>query len=106
MQYESYALRQIRVTTKFYWQLKEYCRQHRKKMFNLYADALTWFLTKYAVNPFLYYYASCKNGRCLSLWIHKEQIQKIQQIARSARVSDARVIATALMVYLNEKHIF
>lgn len=105
MKYDAYALRQIRVSIEFYLQLKRYCRTHHKKMFNLYGEAITWFLEKYTKESLAYYYASFKNGRRLSLWIHKNHIKKIQSMATAARVSDARVIATALIIYFEKNNI-
>lgn len=105
MKFDDYSLRQIRVTKEFYFKLKQYCHTHQKKMFYLYDEALTWFLEKYTSNSLSHYHASVKNGRCLSLWIHKAQIAKIQRIAAMAEVSDARVIATALILYLEENNI-
>ena len=105
MKYDDYTLRQIRVSIEFYLKLKRYCRTHRKKMFNLYDEAIIWFFKKYPKESLSYYYASFKNGRRLSLWVHKNHIEKIQQMAAAAHVSDARVIATALIIYFTENNI-
>jgi len=105
MKYDDYSLRQIRVAEEFYVKLKRYCHSHCTKMFSLYDEVLNWFLEQYANNPLIYYHASFKNGRCLSLWVHKSKIEKIQQMAKTAQVSDARIIATALMLYFKERNI-
>lgn len=101
-----YALRQIRIPKEFYTKIKKYCRVQHKKMFIFYEEVLTWFLAKYEYSPPTHYYASFKNGHCLSLWLKEDKIQKLQKMALLAQVSDARVIATALILYLEENNLF
>ena len=101
-----YALRQIRIPKEFYLKIKNHCRMQHKKMFVFYEEVITWFLAQYAASPPAYYYASFKNGHCLSLWLKEDKIQKLQQMAKIAQVSDARVIATALILYLEKNGIF
>lgn len=102
----NYALRQIRIPKEFYVKIKKHCRTQHKKMFVFYEEVVTWFLTHYECSPPTHYYASFKNGHCLSLWLKEDKIQKLQKMAKVAQVSDARVIATALILYLEKNNIF
>jgi len=106
LRFTDYVLRQIRIPKELYVKIKKYCRAQHKTMLTFYEEIVTWFLAKYTTTPPTHYHASFKNGRCLSLWISKNKIEKIQKIAKIAQVSDARVIATALILYIEENNIF
>lgn len=74
-------------------------------MNEVYDQAVEWFLASRAKKSFNYYLASTKRGKYTSLWIDTNLLGRIRVIAARDAVSIARVIYTALVLYLEEKKI-
>lgn len=96
----NYCLRQIRIPIGLYNSIKQYCRHSRKVLREFYKEMLAWFIDSHGKNSALLYQASHKNGRILSLWLERWQVDTIHKMAIDAGVSDARVIYTAMMLYI------
>jgi hypothetical protein len=101
MEVIGYRLRQVRVSEKVYQQLKAFCKDRHLKMIEFYDQCLNWFLMN--CHKPIFYHASCKNGHQLSLWLRETHIEQIKTLAKCANVSEARVVFTALMSYLEKR---
>src|SRR3989338_6940910 len=99
MKTKNYVLRQIRISNKLYKGIKQYCKTNKKTMTQLYNEVLTWFINSVAQTTTQVYHASYKQGQMLSLWLEESQIKIISQLALQAKVSEARVIYTAVILY-------
>ncbi len=99
MEPKNYILRQIRISNKLYNRIKQHCKTNKKTMTQLYHEVLAWFIENVAQTPTLVYHASYKRGQVLSLWLEETQLKAISQLALQAKVSDARVIYTAIILY-------
>ncbi|MES2217084.1 MAG: hypothetical protein V4501_01600 [Pseudomonadota bacterium] len=95
-----YCMRQIKIPNETYLVIKHYCKNNRISLIYFYETMLDWFLNEHRQQNTLVYQASTKHRRTLSLWIRRRQIDLINKMATNAKVSDARVIYTAMMLYL------
>jgi hypothetical protein len=93
------GLRQIKIPNQLYSLIKQDCRHCKKTMMQFYAEMLDWFIQHCADDLTIVYHASYKHGRTLSLWLDQDQLTVIRRVALRVRVSDARVIYTAMILY-------
>lgn len=98
------SLRQIVIADSIYLKIRQYCTNNQITLTTFYYEMLEWFVKNYSRSENLVYQASQNQGKKLSLWINNRQLSIIKKLSLEAKVSDARVIYTALMLYAN--HIF
>ena len=98
-----YELRQIRISHESYHAIKKSAAACMCTMTEWYDHILTVFIKSHQNMPIKQYFSSVKNGKPLSLWIKKEKLEIIKEMASKAQVSDARVIFTAIMLFLEKK---
>lgn len=96
----AYYLRQIKIPINLYHDLKNYCHANKISMKLFYKNMLDWYIQHYKYNENSLYQASLNKGKTLSLWIEKKQIETVHNYAAKNKISDARVIYTALMLYI------
>ncbi len=94
------SLRQIKISVSLYQNIKLYCQTHHISMKFFYKKMLAWYINQYQNDPNVIYQASLKEGKALSLWIEQSQLYVIQTLSHKNKISDARVIYTALMLYI------
>lgn len=97
----SNSLRQIVIAESIYLKIKQYCINKKITLTTFYYEMLQWFLKNYGHDTNLVFQASLNRGKKLSLWIQSRQLLDIKRIASNANVSDARVIYSALMLYVS-----
>ena len=96
----NYFMRQIKIPNETYLKIKYYCQHNQISLASFYEIMLDWFLDEYALKNNVMFQASRKHHHTLSLWIKGRQIAEISKLASEAKVADARVIYTAMMLYL------
>lgn len=95
------SLRQIVIAETIYLKIKQHCANRQITLTMFYDEMLESFIKHYDNVKTLTFHASQNKGKKLSLWIHERQIAKIKKMAANANVSDARVIYTALVFYVD-----
>jgi hypothetical protein len=95
-------LRQITLRDEDYRSVRYSCIQNDQTLTEFYRHMLDWFFEEYLNDPSLTLQASVKQGKRLSLWIEERQIRLIKTLSDRFKASDARVIYTALVLYLNQ----
>lgn len=94
-----YSVRQIRIPPELYREIKLYCHRNLFDMKTFYQDMLIWFRKYHERESITTYYACYKGGKILSIWFNQHDIDYIKYLAKSANVSDARIVYTALILY-------
>ncbi len=97
-----YSMRQIKIPNETYLEIKYHCKAKKVSLVYFYEAMLDWFLQEHKNQDSLVYQASTKHQRTLSLWIKRQQIEKVNEMATRGKVSDARVIYTAMLLYLKK----
>ncbi len=94
--------KQIRIPKELYLKLKTCCAAQGKTLQYFYDDMLFWFFHNIAAkNTELKYLASHRNGYKHNVYFSSERLPTVQALSHSANVSEARVIYTALIYYLD-----
>lgn len=99
-----YQLRQVRVPIELYKAIKIHCVANNLLLKKFYNEIFTWFFS--SKSNILQYLACYKKGKILSLWLTSDKVNKINQHALTANVSDARVVFTALIAYTKHYNIY
>ncbi len=94
------TLRQIKLPLPVYQFVKNYCEQFELHFKKFYFNMIEWFIQYYEQTQDIVIQASHKHGKILSMWIDNEQLESVQLIAQQANVSDARVLYTAMVLYV------
>ena len=74
-------------------------------MNEVYDQAVKWFLANRAIKSFHYYLASTKRGKYTSLWLDTALLDRVRVFAARDSVSIARVVYTALVLFLEHKKV-
>lgn len=86
--------------------IRDGIRQRAKKrgvtMNEIYDEACTWFLKNKARRPYSRYFAPNREGDYRSLWVDSRIHERLRNAAERDYVPVARVIYTALSLYLEE----
>lgn len=96
-----YSLRQIKISENLYSRLKHYCVVKKITLTNFYKNMLDWFIQQRQSETNFVFLASVNHGKRLSLWIRNDQLHHVKQVADQAQVSDARVIYTYFLTYVD-----
>jgi hypothetical protein len=99
---EMYRFRQIRIDKMLFLRIKGYCVQHEKKISTFLEGVLEWFLRRASSGHTIIYQASRKGDHLMTIRISLKLAETIRTLAAKERISDARVIFTALTLYLKE----
>lgn len=95
-----YLFRQIRIDNKLYLQIKTYCVQNDIALFQFYEAAIRRFLLQIKQEK-MNYLATYRKGKLLTIRINEFLARFVKQCAIQANVSEARVIYTALITYID-----
>ena len=99
MQMTKYLFRQIRIEHNLYLAIKIFCVQYEIALFNFYETALSWFFRE-TNDKKINYRATYRKGKLLTVRINQFLAVKVKKLAFEANVSDACVIYTALVSYI------
>lgn len=75
-------------------------------MAEVYDASIEWFRKSRAKKKFNYYIASNKRGKYKTLWIDSALLSRARILAARDSVSIARVVYTAIVLYLEDKGAF
>jgi len=95
------SLRQIKINYELYVRVKQYCIIKQFTLTDLYDHILEWYFSEHLISENLaIFHASHKGGKRLSLWIKQKHLHKIITLSKTYDISNARVIYTALILYV------
>jgi hypothetical protein len=95
-----YRFRQIRIEKALYIRIKGYCVSHDKKISTFFEEVLQWFFQYKKNGGNIIYHASKQEDYLMTIRISVQLTNIINSLAVSEKLSDARVIFTALSLYL------
>lgn len=94
-----YLFRQIRIENHLYLTIKMFCVQHETSLCEFYEAAIRWFIRESSQSK-VNFRPTYRKGKLLTVRINQLLATNIQKIASEANVSDACVIYTALISYV------
>jgi hypothetical protein len=100
-----YRFRQIRIDKALYIRIKGYCVAHDKKISAFFEEVLQWFFQYKKNSDNIIYHASKQEDHLMTIRISVQLVNIINSLAVIEKLSDARVIFTALSLYLEAHEI-
>ena len=82
--------------------IRKRAKTHGVTMNEIQDEACTWFLKNKARRSYTQYFAPTREGEYRSLWINSRLHERLRHTAERDYVPIARVIYTALTLYLDE----
>jgi hypothetical protein len=94
-----YLFRQIRIENNLYLKIKMFCVQNEIALFQFYENSLRWFL-RLINQEKINYRATYRKGKLLTVRVNGYLAELVKKLAMEANVSEACVIYTAIITYI------
>lgn len=91
--------RYIETSKTLYQTIKYLAKVHQVSLKRFYHNVMEWFLPR-AFNDAVSYLPNFQNSHLLSLWLSDKHIVQINELANHHQISDAKVIYSALIHYI------
>jgi hypothetical protein len=101
----TYKYRQIRIDKELYLLIKRHCVITEKKITTFFSDVIEWFFGQGRHKSTIIYRASRQNGHPMTIRLPNYTTHLVSILATQENVSDARVIFTALTLYMENHHL-
>lgn len=102
---KTYRFRQIRIDRRLYLRIKHYCVSHDKKISEFFEGILHWYVNQLKPIHPITYQACRQEDYIMTIRISNMLAETIDQIARHEKISAARIVSTALTLYLKDNTI-
>jgi hypothetical protein len=102
---KTYRFRQIRIDRRLYLRIKHYCISHDKKISEFFEEILSWYVNQLRPIHPITYQACRQEDYLMTIRISNRLAETVDEIAKQEKISAARIVSTALTLYLKDNQI-